>query len=114
MKDLKIENAALVANALKQRKSSKAKHEAVPKKLLKYVPKIKLLGRKFSVMGQAWLPEASIFEAKRPNPVELQDERCWATDESMRQGLVLELFDFVPQEMHKYMQGTSHFGDVVS
>jgi hypothetical protein len=107
LRKLRLENATLTANQPKRRSAKK-----VPPELLKYGEEIAALGRKFGVMMEPWVDPAA-FGKPRPD-VSPTDKDRYQSDLSMLQGVVAELYEFVPGRFHEMMERHSYFGNQVS
>ncbi|KAH7917411.1 hypothetical protein BV22DRAFT_1135425, partial [Leucogyrophana mollusca] len=73
---------------------------------------IRQLGRKFSFVRCLWI-SPTIFKHKTPPSVNLLGKDRWASPKSIEDGMVAELFAFVPPELHPYMIH-DHFAQVFS
>ena len=74
--------------------------------------RIALHARKFCVMNEVFVPEAA-FLTKDPNFDPLDSER-YKTPDSIRNGIIAELFEEVLEDLHKLLQESGSFRDLVS
>jgi hypothetical protein len=95
----------------KKRRTSKTLG-SIPQELVKYIPDIELLGRKFWVMGEPWV-DIDCFRVPRPTDITPTSLERYATSESIKQGVIAELFAFVPRKLHKMMEESPFFCDRV-
>jgi hypothetical protein len=89
-----------------------SKGRKTPAKFQKHEGAVKTLGRKFGSMHSPFLTR-KLFDMVliRPQLLATSEDR-FANKESLQRGLVAELFDFVPENMHELMR-TQFFGDTV-
>jgi hypothetical protein len=111
LKDLQLQNGSLSVDLSKKRRTSKTLG-SIPQELVKYIPDIELLGRKFWVMGEPWV-DIDCFRVPRPTDITPTSLERYATSESIKQGVIAELFAFVPRKLHKMMEESPFFCDRV-
>lgn len=74
--------------------------------------RIALFARKFGVMNELFLPEAA-FLVNDPDFDPMDPDR-YKDPATVLQGVISELFEAVPEDLHSSMREHSHFRDVVS
>ena len=73
---------------------------------------IKDIARKFAIMGEPWLDDAS-FKQERPAMSADSSERYEST-QRIAEGIIAELYDAVPTKLLGMLQNENHFKDLVS
>lgn len=108
MRKLQVKNATLQANQPKRR----VKND-VPKQMVPYETEISMLGRKYSHMVEPWITTAALFD--RPRPTLAADSvHRYDSELSIQHGLIAEIYDFIPEKLHRIMANHSYFGTLVS
>jgi hypothetical protein len=74
--------------------------------------RISVYARKFGVMNEMVVPR-SVFLQPQPVRVRSDDPDCWKTEESACLGLIAELYEELPSDMHEMMQKHTSFRDTV-
>ena len=93
-------------------KETGSKGRKIPEKFQKHEQAVKTLGKKFGSMHNPFLTR-KVFDTALVRPqLSATSEERFANKESLREGLIAELFDFVPENMHELMR-TQFFGDTV-
>jgi hypothetical protein len=93
-----------------QRKKQAGKD--MPEALAPHVERIALLGRKYGTMVMPWVDPAH-FQMPRPN-LDANSSKRYDSPESKKQGLVAELYDFIPEIFHEPMNKHTYFATTVS
>ena len=111
LKEMRLQNGSLAVDLSKKRRSSKTM-VPVPEEFVKHIPKIELLGRKFWVMGEPWVDQ-DCFGVPCPIDITPISPQRYATDLSTKQGVIAELYAFVPEKFHKMMEEAPVFQERV-
>jgi len=74
--------------------------------------RIALHARKFCVLNEIFVPDAA-FLTRDPNFDPMDPER-YRTADSIRNGIIAELFEEVPDDLHEPMQESGSFRDMAS
>lgn len=74
--------------------------------------RISLHARKFCVMNEIFVPEAAFLTAD-PNFDPMDPDR-YTSEDLIRKGVIAELFEEVPKNLHDKMQESGTFRDMVS
>jgi len=113
MKDLRFVQSSISAvEGSKKRRGAKNSGDSVPAELAKLAPEIEALGRKFFVMGEPWVDPQS-FQLPCPTDVTANGAERFATESCIQEGIIAELYAFVPKRLHQAMQDTSYFSEKV-
>ncbi|KAJ3509194.1 hypothetical protein NLJ89_g5346 [Agrocybe chaxingu] len=75
-----------------------------------YLDRIRLYAAKFMLMNEVFVPRAA-FLVPRPDGARSDDEGQWKTVESAQQGMVAELFEEIPEDLHHLMTNQTYFRD---
>jgi hypothetical protein len=108
MRKLKVQSATLLANQPKRRQKSKN----VPNEIAKHDSEISLLGRKFCIMVDPFLTSTTVFAGPRPD-LAADSVYRYDSDITIEQGLIAEVYDFIPEKFHEMMASHSHFATLV-
>jgi hypothetical protein len=108
-RDLKLQLASAEACLPKR---SKKKGPILSPALAQHEGQIHALGQAFSIMGELWVDPSSFLQPPPP-PGAADSPNHYDSPENMKRGVVAKLYDFVPDELHKYMSSHSNFGDQV-
>jgi len=73
--------------------------------------KIAMYGRKFGVMNDMFISRQVFMQPRTAFSPE--DPARYANDENKLKGLISELWEEVPQELHSVMEGHTRFRDIV-
>ena len=92
--------------------SSSSKQQQKPTKILGDEERISLHARKFSVMNEPFISNDAFLKA-RPIDVRSDNPRRWDTPESALRGLIAELYEEVPRELHSMIEKHTRFRDLV-
>jgi hypothetical protein len=108
--NLKIEIADLCRSvpkeALGSNRKQKVQHEGPPE-VTNFKGKIELHAKKFGVMSELFVPfEAFLVTKPLFDP---QDKSCYKTSTGILNGVIAELYDQVPESLHKLMEDHSYF-----
>jgi|ERR1700722_11374355 len=106
---LQLEKNAM--DAIQPRRKKQASKD-MPEELAPHVERIALLGRRYGTMVVPWVDPAH-FQIPRPNLDAYSEER-YHSAESKKQGLVAELYDFIPEIFHDPMNKHTYFATTVS
>jgi len=83
-----------------------------PPEVTKYQGKVEFYGKKFGVLNELFVPGAAFLVAK---PMfDLQDKSRYKTPTGILDGIIAELYDQIPENLHKLMEDHSYFRDTVS
>jgi hypothetical protein len=74
--------------------------------------RISLLARKFCIMNEIFVPEAAFLTAD-PD-FDPMDRQRYTSEHFIKKGIIAELFEEVPKNLHERMQGSGAFRDAVS
>ena len=74
--------------------------------------KIALHARKFCIMNEVFMPEAAFLT--KDSGFDPLDPEQYKTPDSIRNGIIAELFEEVPGDLHELLQESSSFRDLVS
>lgn len=112
VKKLQIENATLRRNLKHSKTSMKNTKEEKDSEKTAEKQRISLHARKFCVMNEIFVPEAAFLT---PNPdFDPLDQARYTSEDFMRKGVIAELFEEVPENLHEKMEFTGAFRDTVS
>jgi hypothetical protein len=108
---MQLQNGSLTVDLSKKRRSSKTS-APIPQEFVMHIPTIELLGRKFWVMGEPWV-DPDCFGVPCPTDITPDSPQRYATPQSTKQGVIAELYAFVPRKLHKMMQDAPFFHERV-
>jgi hypothetical protein len=74
--------------------------------------RISLHARKFCIMNEIFIPEAAFLTAD-PD-FDPMDSNRYTSEDFIRKGVIAELFEEVPKNLHEKMQGSGAFRDAAS
>lgn len=109
IRDLKMENANLRRKHHHDKTSIKGKKTDATEKSAD--DRISLLARKFCVMNEIFVPEAA-FLTTNPDFDPMDSDR-YTSEDFIRKGIIAELYEGVPKDLHVRMQGSEAFRDTV-
>ena len=86
-----------------------------PNPLEDHAKEFKELGRAFCALNEVWVQPSHLSQ---PYPESLREIGPWhperyRNDQTKREGVVAELYDFVPAKFHKYLEGSPFFAGKV-
>lgn len=111
IRQLRMANAALRREIPKAGKGRSQKNPPPPT-VTKNDERIALHGRKFGVMNELFVAEAAFLVAESGfNPM---DNTRYTSPALILQGVIAELFEEVPEDLHGLMKEHTHFRDLVS
>lgn len=111
IRQLRMANAALRREIPKAGKGRSQKNPPPPT-VTKNDERIALHGRKFGVMNELFVAEAAFLVAESGlNPM---DNIRYTSPALILQGVIAELFEEVPEDLHGLMKEHTHFRDLVS
>jgi len=95
--------------------SSKTSVARPPNPLEEYAGDFDQLGRGFCVISEVWVPPTAL---NQPYPERLRDigpyhDTRYDDERSKREGVVAELYGFIPAKYHKHLEGSPFFTDKV-
>jgi len=114
LKSLQLENASLLADQTqgKRRRSKKDAPAIIPEHFLEHLQTIKTLGQKFGILGEIWV-DSTVFGVDPPAMMTPNSQDRYRSPASIMDGVVAELFAFVPPQFHDAMRRSSWFGETV-
>jgi hypothetical protein len=76
---------------------------------------ISKIAKRFGTMGELFLTDAEIFRQRCPKsfPGNITHSDRYVTPESMKEGIISELYSVVPERLHETMQNDGVFGKMV-
>jgi hypothetical protein len=74
--------------------------------------RIGVYARRFGVMNEV-VVSRDAFLQPRPRGIYSDDPNHWKSEESVRQGLIAELYEELPDDMHAMLQKNPSFRDTV-
>lgn len=108
-KELELIVEGLNTSQAPQRKSRKSQN--LPEDIAADAEEIGLLGKKCCIVLSPWVP-ISAFGQDRPTFGPDSTER-YMNASNKKNGLVAELYNFVPENFHSYLQNSPKFADLV-
>ena len=109
IRQLQMENAALWREIPKAGKGWPQKN---PPTVTKNDERIALHGHKFGVMNELFVDEAAFLVEE--SGFDLMDNTRYTSPALIMQGVITELFEEVPGDLHGLMKEHTHFQDLVS
>ena len=110
IRTLKMENANL--RHKHQKISTKFKGKKKETERSTDDQRISLHARKFCIMNEIFVEEAAFLTAD--TDFDPMDRDRYSSEDFIRKGVIAELFEEVPKNLHEKMQGSSAFRDKVS
>ena len=111
VKTLTLHTSKLEASSGK--KGRKSLESSVPRAIADDVGEITLLGKKYSVMVAPWI-DIKYFDHACPDLDYSNAYVRYANAESRDQGIIAELFDFVPEHLRTALHKVPKFADIAS
>lgn len=109
IRKLKLENGNLLRRLKHSKISTKGKKKEAN---VDDDQRVSLHARKFCVMNEIFVPESAFLIAD-PKFDPMDSDR-YTSEDFIRKGVIAELFEEVPMNLHTRMQETGSFRDVVS
>ena len=107
----KLHKAQIDLASLRAEPSRQQQSGGISNMATEYDEEIKLLGRKFGIMEEPWIDRA-LF--KRPRPVmAATSSKRYGLQLAIQQGIVADLYNFVPEKLHAMMNGYNPFAKKV-
>jgi len=111
IRQLRMENSALQREIPKDG-SGRPRKNPPPPTVTKNDERIALHGRKFGVMNEIFVVEAAFLVAD--SGFSPMDNTRYTSQALILQGVIAELFEEVPEDLHGLMKEHTHFRDLVS
>jgi hypothetical protein len=73
---------------------------------------ISLYARRFGVMNEMFVSK-DVFLQPRPQNINSDDPNRWEDDEKTKECVIAELYEEIPNSLHKMLEKTSSFRDTV-
>ena len=115
IKVLETENARLrrIVEASGNKVRSQKSDGTVPETLVSHVSAINILGKKFAVMVYPWIKATAFVNLTGRPDTTLTGVLRYQNNEVGELACTTELYDNIPSNFHRLMQGEPRFGELV-